>query len=130
MESQMKAQLPSQAIEHIPEQAVPALVGSGGIETYATVDFVARETNAGYSGSFVEVDSNSWIESNFWHFEEVSETRDGVVLFDDSRGVTVAIDYHTNEISIYAPTGELALIYDVTGVDYSLAPVIPDGWIV
>lgn len=126
----MPAQLPLPALEHIPDHAVHAIARGGGIETYTTVDFVARETNAGYSGAFVEVDPTHWIESNYWHFREISENRDGVVLFDDSRSVTVSIDYHTNEISIYAPTGELALVYDVTGVDYSLTPVIPDGWIV
>lgn len=126
----MAAQLPSQALERIPDQAVQAIVEHSAIETFATVDFVARETNAGYFGSFVEVDENSWIENNYWHFEEVSETSDRVVMFDDSRDVTLVIDYATDEILIYAPNGQLALIYDVTNVDYSLAPVIPDGWIV
>ena len=126
----MPAQLPSQAIEHIPDHAVQHIGRHGRVETFATVDFVGRETNPDAKGPIVEVDENSWIENNFWHFEEVSETRDQVVLFDDSRDVTLIIDYTTDEISIFAPNGELALIYDVTGVTYSLTPVIPDGWIV
>ena len=100
------------------------------METYATVDFAGRETNPDAVPPIVEVDADSWIEANFWHFEEVSETRDQVVLFDDSRDVTMIIDYPSDEILIYAPNGELALIYDITGVTYSLTPVIPDGWIV
>lgn len=126
----MPAQLPPQAIEHIPDHAIGRIGLHSRIETYATVDFVGRETNPEAIGPIVEVDENSWVEANFWHFEEVSETRDRVVLFDDSRDVTMIIDYPTNEILIYAPTGELALIYDITDVDYALQPVIPDGWTV
>ena len=123
-------QLPAPALGHIPSQAVERIGARWGIETYATVDFVGRETNPDAIGPIVEVDADSWIEANFWHFEEVSETDDQVILFDDSRDVTLVIDYTTDEIYVYAPSGDLALIYDVTGVDYSLAPVIPDGWIV
>lgn len=126
----MPAQLPSQPLDHIPDHAVQVIGRRSPLETFATVDFVGRITNPDAIGPIVEVDDNSWIEANFWHFEEVSETRDRVVLFDDSRDVTLIIDYTTNEISVFAPNGELALIYDVTGVEYSLTPVIPDGWIV
>ena len=126
----MPAQIPPQALPHIPNQAIGAIARNSRIETYSTVDFVGRETNPDAIGPIVEVDENSWVEANFWHFEEVSETRDQVVLFDDSRDVTMIINYPTDEILIYAPNGELALIYDITGVDYSLAPVIPDGWMV
>ncbi|MCH8617229.1 hypothetical protein LZ016_14120 [Sphingomonas sp. SM33] len=122
--------LPSRAIEHIPGHAVQHIGEHTGMETYATVDFVGRDTNPNAVPPIVEVDENSWIEANFWHFEEVSETRDQVVLFDDSRDVTMVINYPTDEILIYAPNGELALIYDITGVSYSLTPVIPDGWVV
>ena len=126
----MPAQLPSQALDRVPDHALQAILQSGGVESYATVDFVGRETNPDAIGPIVEVDEDSWIENNFWHFEEVSETRNWVKLFDESRGVAMTIDYRTDEIYIYAPNGELALIYDITGVDYSLTPVIPDGWIV
>lgn len=126
----MPARIPSQALPHIPDHAIDAIGRNSRIETYSTVDFVGRETNPDAVGPIVEVDENSWVEANFWHFEEVSETRDQVVLFDDSRDVTMIINYPTDEILIYAPNGELALIYDITGVDYSLTPVIPDGWIV
>jgi hypothetical protein len=126
----MPAQLPTQAVEHIPSRAVQAIGQHTDMETYATVDFVGRETNPNAIGPIVEVDENSWIEANYWHFEEVSESKDQVVLFDDSRDVTMVIDYPTNEILIYAPNGSLALIYDITGVTYSLTPVIPDGWVV
>ncbi len=101
------------------------------VETFATVDFVGRSTNPLAIGPIVEVDENSWIEANTFHFEEVSETPDQVVLFDDSRNVTLIIDYRTNEVSVIdATNGDLVYIYDVTGVDYSLTPVIPDGWII
>jgi hypothetical protein len=126
----MPAQLPPEALQKIPDHAVQVIGQHGRIETYATVDFVGRETNPDAVPPIVEVDENSWIEANFWHFEEVSETRDQVVLFDDSRDVTMVIDYPTNEILIYAPSGDLALIYDITGVHYSLTPVIPDDWII
>jgi hypothetical protein len=114
----------------MPDHAFQAHLRGGGAESYATVDFVGRETNPDAIGPIVEVDANSWIEANFWHFEEVSETPWEVQLFDQSRGVAMTIDYKTDEIYIYAPNGELALIYDITGVDYSPTPVIPDGWIV
>jgi hypothetical protein len=114
----------------MPDHAVQIIGRHGGVETFATVDFVGRETNPDAIGPIVEVDENSWIEVNTWHFEEVSETRDGVVLFDDSRDVTLTIDYTTNEIHVIDGTGALVYIYDVTGVEYSLTPVIPDGWIV
>ena len=126
----MQAQLPSQAVEHIPDHAVQVIGQHGQVETYATVDFVGRETNPDAIGPIVEVDATHWIEANYWHFEEVSETHDQVTLFDDSRDVTMVINYPTNEILIYAPSGDLALIYDITGVHYSLTPVIPDGWTV
>ena len=87
------------------------------------------QRNPDARGPIGEVDESSWVENNFWHFAEVSETRDQVVLFDDSRDVTMIINYPTDEIFIYAPNGELALIYDLTGVHYSMTPVIPDGWI-
>ena len=126
----MPAKLPPQALQRIPDHVVQLIGQHGAMETYATVDFVGRDTNPDAIGPIVEVDENSWLENNFWHFEEVSETRDQVVLFDDSRDVTMIINYPTDEILIYAPNGELALIYDITGVHYSLTPVIPDGWIV
>ena len=126
----MPAQLPSQAIEHIPDHAIQVIGRHAPVETYATVDFVGRETNPDAVPPIVEVDATHWIEANYWHFTEVSETRDQVVLFDESRSVTMVIDYPTDEILIYAPSGDLALIYDITGVQYSLQPVIPDGWVV
>jgi hypothetical protein len=98
-------------------------------ETYATVDFVGQSTNPNAVGPIVEVDENSWIEANTWHFEEVSETSDQVVLFDASRGTTLTIDYNTNLIHVVDSTGFHLYDYDVTGVTYSSQPVIPDGWI-
>ena len=121
-------QLPSKPLEQIPDRAVQMIGAHGAIETYATVDFVGRSTNPDAIGPVVEIDENSWIENNFWHFEEVSETGDGVELYDASRGTTLIIDYKTNEISVIDSTGYLVYIYDITGVQYSMTPVIPDGW--
>lgn len=119
----MPAQLPSQAIESIPNRAVQAVSRNSGLETYATVDFVGQSTNPDARGPIVELDDNTWLEANTWHFEEVSETSDQVVLFDESRGVTLIIDYTTNLIHVIDADGNLVYDYDVTGVTYSLQPV-------
>jgi hypothetical protein len=124
----MPAQLPSQALDRIPDRAVQIIGQQGAIETYSTVDFVGRSTNPDAIGPIVEVDGNSWIEANTWHFEEVSETPDRVELYDASRGTKLILDYNTNEISVIDSTGYLVYIYDITGVHYSMTPVIPDGW--
>ena len=126
----MAAQLPSQALDRIPDRAVQMIGQHGAVETYSTVDFVGRITNPAAIGPIVEVDENSWIESNTWHFEEVSETNDRVELYDASRGTTLILDYNTNEISVIDSTGFLVYIYDITGIHYSMTPVIPDGWTV
>ncbi|HET7708818.1 MAG TPA: hypothetical protein VFK50_04690 [Sphingomicrobium sp.] len=119
----MPAQLPSQAVDHIPDPAARAIIEHGGVETYATVDFVGQSTNPDARGPIVEVDENSWIEANTWFFEEVSETDDRVVLFDESRGVTLIIDYTTDLIHVIDSAGNPVYDYDVTGVTYSLEPI-------
>ena len=124
----MPPQLPPQAGQHIPSPAVEVIGPRLGLETYTTVDFVGQSTNPDARGPIVEVDENSWIEANSWYFEEVSETSEQVVLYDASRGTTLTIDYTTGLIHVVDSTGYLLYDYDVTGVTYSLTPVIPDGW--
>jgi hypothetical protein len=119
----MPAKLPSQAIERIPDQAARTIIERSGVETYATVDFVGQSTNPLAVGPIIEIDENSWIEANTWHFEEVSETKERVVLFDDSRDVTLIIDYTTDLIHVIGSDGNPLYDYDVTGVTYSLKPV-------
>lgn len=126
----MPAQLPSRAVEHIPDHAAQVIIEHGRLETYATVDFVGQSTNPAARGPIVEVDEDSWIEANTFRFEEVSESSERVVLYDESRGVTLIIDYTTDLIHVIDSSGNLVYDYDVTGVTYSLEPVIPDGWVV
>lgn len=119
----MPAKLPSQAVERIPGHAAERIIEHSGLETYATVDFVGQSTNPDAIGPIVEIDENSWLEANTWQFEEVSETADRVVLFDESRGVTLVIDYTTDLIHVIDSAGNPVYDYDVTGVTYSLKPV-------
>ena len=119
----MPATLPSQAFEHIPDHAAGVIIDRGRLETYATVDFAGQDTNPDARGPIVEIDENSWVEANTWQFEEVSETSDQVVLFDESRGVTMIIDYTTDLIHVFDSSGNLVYNYDITGVTYSLKPV-------
>ena len=116
-------QLPSRAVEHIPDRAIEPIVEHSRLETYTTVDFVGQSTNPDARGPIVEVDENSWIEANTWYFEEVSETEDRVVLFDASRGVTLIIDYTTDLIHVIDSSGNPVYDYDVTSVTHSLEPV-------
>ena len=125
-----QSQVPPGAIEHIPDHALEIIGQQGGVETYTTVDFVGQSTNPDARGPIVEVDKKTWVEVNTWTFKEVSETRDRVELFDKSRGTTIIIDYTTDLISVIDSSGYHLYDYDITGVTYSLEPVIPDGWTV
>jgi hypothetical protein len=112
----------------MPAKIPPKAIGRIPLETYATVDFVGQNTNPLAKGPVVELDDNTWMEAGTWTFEEVSETKDRVELFDASRGTTMIIDYTTNLISITDSSGYHLYDYDVTGVSYALKPEVPDGW--
>lgn len=123
--------LPPAAAEHMSEIAQGRLIDHSDhlpIETFSTVSYQGFNGGVLGSGLFVEVDPNTWVENGIFTFEEVLENENMAVLFDPSRGLTVTIDYTTDDITI--SWGQNQLVWDLVGVSQSLSPVIPADWFV
>lgn len=120
--------LPGRAIANIPTDGQDHIIDHAPFETYSTVSYVGNNGGTVFNGLLVEVTPTTWVENDLFHFNEVSETDTQVVLYDPSRDLTLTLNYSTNDLDV--SFGSTTLHWTITGVTESLAPVIPDGWIV
>lgn len=86
-------------------------------ETLETVTYSGVNGGVPITGSFVEQsDGSTWIQDNTFYFTEVSESSKGVTLFDASRGVTIQMDFKTDDL--FVSFGSTTLDWTVTGVTH------------
>jgi hypothetical protein len=124
----MPAVLPTKAIEHVPDTAQEHLIAHANVESFTTIAYHGINGGVPVEGLIVEVDPDTWVENNLFTFQEVSESNTQVVLYDASRDTTITINLVTNDFIVSFGSNEL--VWTVDDVSRSLAPVIPDGWIV
>jgi hypothetical protein len=109
--------IPPQGLAHIPTHARGNLVDNPK-HSYTTVNYQGENGGVPVSGTFVEVDSKTWVQNGLFTFTEISETKKHVVLYDQSRDVTVTINFLTDDLLV--SFGNTHLVWDVTGVAHSL----------
>ena len=112
--------LPDQVIDKTPDNAQQQLIEHGPFESYTTVAYTGMNGGVPISGSFVEVDADTWVENGLFSFQEVSETDEEVILYDTSRDTTIFINLLTNDLYVQWAGNEL--VWDVAEVSKSLAP--------
>ena len=86
-------------------------------ETLETISYSGVNGGVPITGSFVEQsDGMNWIQDNTFHFVELSESSRGVTLWDASRGVTIQMDYQTDDLSV--SFGSTTLDWTITDLSH------------
>lgn len=101
---------------------------STSVETYSTINYQNANSGENSSGMFVEINANEWVENNQFHFKEVIETKNTVVLFDESRSTTVTLHLDSQKVDVSWDSN--LVTWDVTGMSQAEHPVITAGWII